>query len=219
MGLLDRLSSRRTESHEPAEGAVSRVEEPVFATKALRKFLAALSHKPNPVLLDLSPVVGSNLTFFGEHLGCRVLVDDVFQEIDRHVQQERLDDLPAFLSARFPQEPESFDGILCWDVMDYLDKNAAQALATQLMRILKPDGVLLALFGTVPPTDSHYTRYIIVDDTTMKTRPYPAARPRQSALVNRQILNLFEHLRVSDSFLLQSHLREILFRKPAAEPR
>lgn len=219
MGLLDRLSSRRTEQHEPAHAAASRVEEPVFATKALRKFLSAVSSKPDPVLLDLSPVVGANLTFFGEHLGCRVLVDDVFQEIDRHVRQEQVDDLPAFLSSRFPQEPESFDGILCWDVMDYLDKNAAQALATQLMRILKPEGALFALFGTVPPTDSHYTRYIIVDDATMKTRPYPAARPRQSALNNRQILNLFEPLRVSDSFLLQSHLREILFRKPAADPR
>lgn len=219
MGLLDRLSSRRTDHHEPAEAAASREEEPVFATKALRKFLSAVSSKPNPVLLDLSPVVGSNLTFFGEHLGCRVLVDDVFQEIDRHVQQEKLDALPAFLSARFPQDAESFDGILCWDVMDYLDKVAAQALATQLMRILKPEGALLALFGTVAPTDSHYTRYIIVDDLTMKTRPYAAARPRQSALNNRQILNLFEQLRVSDSFLLQSHLREILFRKPAAEAR
>ncbi len=89
----------------------------------------------------------------------------------------------------------------------------------ELMRILKPEGALFALFGTVPPTDSHYTRYIIVDDATMKTRPYPAARARRSALNNRQILNLFEPLRVSDSFLLQSHLREILFRKAAADPR
>lgn len=197
----------------------SRAEEPVFSTKALRKFLATVGSKPNPVLLDLSPVVGSNLTFFGEHLGCRVLVDDVFLEIDRHVQQEKLDALPGFLASRFPQDAESFDGILCWDVMDYLDKTSAQALATQLVRLLKPEGALLALFGATPPTDASYTRYIIVDDATMKTRPYPAARARQSALNNRQILTLFEQLRVSDSFLLKSHLREILFRKPAAEPR
>jgi hypothetical protein len=37
---------------------------------------------------------------------------------------------------------------------------------------------------------------------------------RQAVLQNRDIIRLFERLRVSDSFLLQSHVREILFRKP-----
>ena len=34
-------------------------------------------------------------------------------------------------------------------------------------------------------------------------------------LLNRDIIRLFAGLRVSDSFLLQNNLREILFRKPA----
>ena len=34
-------------------------------------------------------------------------------------------------------------------------------------------------------------------------------------LQNRDIIKLFERLRVSDSFLLQTNIREILFRKPA----
>jgi hypothetical protein len=34
-------------------------------------------------------------------------------------------------------------------------------------------------------------------------------------LQNRDIIRMFETLRVSDSFLLQTNLREILFRKPA----
>lgn len=217
MGLLDRLSSRRSETHEPAEATAARAEELAFGTKALRKFLSALSSKDSPVILDLSPVIGSNLTFFGEHLGCRVVVDDLFLEVDRHVQEQRVDELPAWFASRFPHADASFDGILCWDLMDYLDRTAAQALAVQLTRLLKPEGALLALFGTVPPTDARYTRYVIVDEGTLKMRPYPASRERQSALGNRQILNLFEHLRVSDSFLLQNHLREILFRKPASE--
>jgi hypothetical protein len=33
--------------------------------------------------------------------------------------------------------------------------------------------------------------------------------------MNRDIIRLFPTLRVSDSFLLQNNLREILFRKPA----
>ena len=37
---------------------------------------------------------------------------------------------------------------------------------------------------------------------------------RQPVLQNRDIIKLFERLRVSDSFLLQTNVREILFRKP-----
>ncbi|MEQ1909536.1 MAG: class I SAM-dependent methyltransferase [Vicinamibacterales bacterium] len=216
VGLLDRLASRRPE-HGPVENTAARVEDLVFSTKALRKFLSILSTKDGPTLLDLGPVVGPNIAFFGEQLGCKVLVEDVSLEIERHTRTEQLEALPAFLSKQFPQPDGSIDGILCWDVMDHLDRPGAQALAEQLMRLLKPEGALLAFFGTAQPHDAHYTRYIIVDDTSMKCRPYGATRERQSALVNRDIIRLFERLRVSDSFLLQNHLREILFRKPAYE--
>jgi len=218
VGLLDRLAQRRTDPAS-AESSGSRVEEPVFSTKALRKFVATLSSKDSPTLLDLAPVVGGNLNFFGEQLGCKVLIEDVSADIERHLREEKLADLPTFLSTRFSEADGSIDGILCWDVLDYLDRPAAQALANQLTRMLKPEGALLAFFGTAQPRDAHYTRYVIVDDGNLKYRPYPASRGRQVILANRDIIRLFERLRVSDSFLLQNNLRELLFRKPAYETR
>jgi hypothetical protein len=218
VGLLDRFAQRRTDPA-PAESSGSRVEEPVFSTKALRKFVATLSSKESPTLLDLSPVVGDNLNFFGEHLGCKVLIEDIYSDIERHTRDEKLADLPAFLATRLTEADGSVDGVLCWDVMDYLDRPAAQALADQLTRVLKPEGALLAFFGTAQPRDAHYTRYVIADDVNLKYRPYPASRGRQVILANRDIIRLFERLRVSDSFLLQNNLREILFRKPAYETR
>jgi hypothetical protein len=218
VGLLDRLAQRRSEP-EPADTAGSRVEELVFSTKALRKFLATLSGKESPTLMDLSPVVGGNLNFFGEHLGCKMLIEDIYADVERHAREQKLPELAEFLSKRFREADASVDGILCWDLMDYLDRPAAQALTDQLTRVLKPEGALLAFFGTAQPRDSHYTRYVIVDDLTLKHRPYPATRGRQATLANRDIIRLFERLRVSDSFLLQNNLREILFRKPAYETR
>ena len=216
VGLLDRLASRRPD-HGPVDNTAARVADLAFSTKALRKFLTILSTREGPTLLDLGPVVGANITFFGEQFGCKVLVEDVSLEIERHARAEQLEAFPAFLSKQFPQADGSIDGILCWDVMDHLDRPAAQALADQLTRLLKPEGALLAFFGTAQPHDAHYTRYLIVDDTSMRCRPYTATRERQSVLVNREVIRLFERLRVSDSFLLQNHLREILFRKPAYE--
>jgi Methyltransferase domain len=189
--------------------------DPVFATKALRKFLTSLTSRDAPVLLDLGPVVGSNVSFFGEQLGCKIFVEDIFADLDRHTRESRLELLPAFLKKRFPQADGSVDGILCWDILDYMDRAAAQELASQLTRVLRPEGALLGFFGTAQPRDTRYTKYIIVDEVNLRHRPYPAARGRQASLLNRDIIRLFQGLRVSDSFLLQNNLREILFRKPS----
>src|SRR5260221_8658550 len=216
VGLLARIAPRKSEPDVRPQGPVSVVAgDPVFATKALKKFLTTLTARESPVLLDLGPVVGSNVSFFGEQLGCKIFVEDIFADVDRHVRANTLEDLPAFFSKRFPQQEGTVDGILCWDVIDYLDRPAAQALATQLTRVLRPDGALLGFFGTAAPRDTRYTKFIIMDDVNLKHRAYPAQRGRQAILLNRDIIRLFAGLRVSDSFLLQNNLREILFRKPA----
>jgi SAM-dependent methyltransferase len=216
VGLLDRLAPRKNESDARPHGAAAdAAEDPVFATKALRKFLSSLTSRESPVLLDLGPVVGSNVSFFGEQLGCKIFVEDIFADLDRHVRDNKLEELPAFLKKRLAIADGSVDGILCWDVIDYLDRPAAQELAAELTRVLRPDGALLGFFGTAPPRDTRYTKFIIVDEVNLKHRPYPALRGRQAILLNRDIIRLFPGLRVSDSFLLQNNLREILFRKPA----
>jgi hypothetical protein len=216
VGLLDRLAPRKSEPDLRPQGPSSgSADDPVFATKALPKFLSCLTSRALPVLLDLGPVVGSNVSFFGEQLGCKIFVEDIFADLDRHVREGKLDQLPEFLKARFPQADGEVDGILCWDLIDYLERPAAQALANQLMRVLRPEGALLGFFGTAQPQDARYTKFVIVDDATLKHRSYPAARGRQAILLNRDIIKMFSGLHVSDSFLLKNNLREILFRKPA----
>ena len=214
MGLLDRIAPRRNELEtSPAPSAP--VADPVFVTKALRKLLTSLISRELPVLLDLGPVVGINVSFFNEELGCKFFVEHFFADRDRHVREGMVAALPAFLQTRFQQADGTVDGILCWDLIDYLDRAAAQALAAQLTRVLRPEGALLGFFGTAKPRDTRYTKYIIVDEVNLKHRSYQAARGRQAILLNRDIIRLFAGLRVSDSFLLQNNLREILFRKPS----
>lgn len=193
----------------------SLTQEPQHATKALGKFLKYLQAREGPALIDLGPVVGGNLTFFGEQLGCRIRVEDLFVDLERHAKEGKLDELPKFLEKRFPQGAETVDGILCWDVFDFLDRPAAQALATALTRLLRQDGALLGFFSTGETRAQVYTKYVVVNETNLRYRTYPAARPRQRTLLNRDIIKLFDGLRVTDSFLMKNNVREILFRKPA----
>jgi hypothetical protein len=92
-------------------------------------------------------------------------------------------------------------------------------LAKQLIRVLRPEGVLLAFFGTADPrseTRPTYTRHVVVDRTHLQCRPSKAARGKQRPLLNRDIQRLFEPLRITENYLLKTNLREVLFRKPAA---
>ena len=215
MALTDLFSRLRRDD---ADGGKADASAPVHPTKALNRFLTTLGSREQPQLLDLGPVVGANLTFFGEQLGCKILVEDVFTDVERHVREGKLEALPAFFETRFPQAAASVDGILCWDVFDYLDKAAARPLAAQLSRVLRPDGVLLAFFGASEPKAGEpavYTKHVVVDSTTLRHRTYPAARGRQRPVQNRDIQRLFEPLTITEQFLLKTNVREVLFRRPS----
>ena len=212
MAFFDLFSRRRKE--DPGDP-----DSLVHPSKALPKFLTGLGSRQQPLLLDLGPVVGANVTFFGEEVGCKILVEDLFKDVDRFVLEGKVDQLPAFFDKRFPQEEGCIDGILCWDVFDYLDPVAAVPLARQLTRILRSQGVLLAFFGTADPRSTirpRYMKHVVIDQTTLHYRPYAAARGKQRPLLNRDIQRLFEPLRITEQFLLKTNLREVLFRKPAA---
>lgn len=214
--LLSRFGGRRADSSGAAAApAAPESPELVYPTKALPKFLANVAAKPAPVLLDLGPVVGSNVSFFGEELGCRLRVEDLFGDIERHAAAGTLDRLPEFFRTRFKSEPGTVDGILCWDVFDFLDRQAATALAATLAKLLVADGSLLGFFSTaVEPGRALYTKYVVVDRGTLRYRSYGGTQARQRSLQNRDIIKLFETLRVSDSFLMKTNMREIIFRKP-----
>jgi SAM-dependent methyltransferase len=213
VAFSDLFSRRRKDEPDHDTGAA---KAPVHSTKVLAKFIAGLNGRSSPVLLDLGSVTGSNVTFFGERLGCKIIVEDLSKDIDKAVKEKTLPDLPAHFTRRFSQEDASVDGVLCWDLFDYLDKHAAAALAKQIVRILKPEGVVLAFFNTLEPKDPNpavYTKHVVVDQAHLQYRPYPAARGKQRPFQNRDVQRMFEPLRITEQFLLKSQQREMLFRK------
>jgi hypothetical protein len=111
-------------------------------------------------------------------------------------------------------EAGSVDGILCWNFFDYLDLPSAQALAASLTKLLRPDGTVLAFFTTVAAADTRFSKYVILDEDSVKQRAYSSGGKKQTSFQNRDIIRMFEGLKVSESFLLKTNVREFLFRKP-----
>lgn len=199
-----------------AAAAPLAVPEPsVTTSKVLPKFLAALSQKPSPVLVDVGGVVGANVAFFGERLSCRLVVEDLVALVEAHAKRPAGDGLAnALLKQLGPLEPDSVDGVLCWDLFDYLDRPTSQALASRMVRLLRKGGVVYGFFGTAQAELTHYTRFIVQGPNSFRQRPYPATPTRRKVLQNRDLAKIFDGLLVTESVLLKSGTRETLFRKP-----
>lgn len=200
---------RRPLSPSIADGTVS-------PSKSLAAFVSAVCAQPSAELVDLGPVVGSNITFLSERVGsgCKVHVEDLYADLDRHTRDGTFDAVAGFLASRFPLGDGTVDAVLSWDVFDYLDAEAAGVLAGELIRILRPGGAILAFFGPTAPGELRHAKYVIEDEGHLRVRFYPAACPRRRVLQNREIRNLFPDFTVIDSVLLKSGVREVLFQKP-----
>jgi hypothetical protein len=166
------------------------------------------------VLLDFGPVIGSNVEFFGDRLGCKLFIEDIFKDVDRHTRAGTLDELTAGFETRFKHGDGSIDGILCWDCFDFLDKASVQSLAKQIVRLVRPGGVVMGLFCTSSVERATYTKYEIVDEKNLRYRLHSGGGGNRRALQNRDIIRMFEGLTVSDSFLLKNNTREMLLRRP-----
>lgn len=210
---LLKWGGKRPDSSGRGTDAAAPRDEPVVASKAFPKFVATLSQKDAPVLLDLGPVIGSNVGFCGERLGCKLFIEDLVADVDRQLRGVPGTDLAASMPTRFAHKDASIDGILCWDLFDYLDKASIQALAAQIVRMLKPGGAVMGFFCSTAVERAPFTKFEIVDDHNLRHRYHPGVGGRKQSIPNRDIIRMFEGLVVSDSFLLKNNTREMLLRK------
>ena len=211
--LFKRAGSARVESPAPAAAPAS---AQVAVSKVFPRFMAALGQVESPVLLDLGAVVGTNVAFFGEQLGCKIFVEDLYDVIERAARRSERESLPDRLKSRLTHTPGSIDGILCWDLFDYLERPAARALAEHLLPLLRPGGLAHGLFGTTSVELQHYTRFAVESSDSFRLRTLPASPISRQVLTTRDIQRLFEGLNVVESVLLRTSAREILFRKASA---
>jgi hypothetical protein len=185
-------------------------------SRTLRAFLQAMAGAESPTIVDLGPVVGSNVTFLGTRLGCKLYPVDLYVDIDRPFAGSEGDELEAAIAAKLSQPAGSVDGVLAWDVFDYLGRGEAAGLAGRLSRLLRPGGSMMVLFTTEPRHDASSRRYVIVDEEHLRHRFAPGARWARKVWPCRDIEVLLAPLEVQQSHLLAHHQREMLLRRPPA---
>ncbi len=184
------------------------------SSRALRRFLDVLRARDATVLLDLGLVSGSNVEFFGRELACRLLVQDLYSRL-AEADPSGPDAFVPVIREAITAEPGSVDGVLCWDLCDYLTADETRALAFEVARVLKPGGCALALFSTVRYEAPGFTRYVVLDADQLEYRPGSGGLMQSTVWSSRDIARLWTPLKVDETYLLAHGQREVLLRRTA----
>ena len=183
------------------------------ATHVLSDFVSELRARTAPVVVDLGPAIGANVTFLGDEIGCKLFIEDLLS----HMPDPPSDtgaNVESGWEPSLPQADESVDGILCWDVVDHLQPSARLALAAQLVRVLRPGGVMLMChrvdLGAHPERVVHE---IVGPGRLCLRRGSEAPAPVEHPLRHRELRLMFGELAVLKTVLLKSRMRELLFQK------
>lgn len=196
-------------------------------SNGLKEFLWNLDGLGRGTLLDLGPAWQTTLSFFIER-GFRVSSEDILREWKEFLNEEEarlqsagvasdtLDLTPAgraarFLEANLQYPRASFDAVLMWDLIDYLEPALAKLVITNLIDWLRPGGVVFALFHSKKPEG--FQRYRVADSTMLQIISASPLCPAQKVYQNREIQDLFIRFRTTKSFVSRDQLRETLFIK------
>jgi len=210
-------------------GAARAPESPesTRVSNGLKEFLWNLDGLGRGTLLDLGPAWQTTLSFFIER-GFRVSSEDFLRgwkafltDEEKRLREdpdarEKLDMTPNGRATRFLAENlqyprASFDAVLLWDLLDYLESALVKQRVASRAELVRPGGVILAMFHSKKPEG--FQRYRVADSNSLQVISSPVICPAQKAYQNREIQDLFTRFRTMKSFVGRDQLRETLFIK------
>jgi hypothetical protein len=196
-------------------------------SNGLKEFLWQLDGIGHGHLLDLGPARQTTITFFIER-GFKVYTEDLLATLQYFLveDEQRIKKLPhdadrseltpegrakRFLESTMQYPPGTFDAVLLWDILDYLDNDLMTKLAARITSLVRDGGVVFAIFHMRKPDVFH--RYRVLDAQNLELIPASCPFQPQRVFQNREISNLFCRYRSSKMFVGRDQLREGLFVK------
>jgi hypothetical protein len=198
-------------------GAQSEAAAPVSSaplsrrSNGLRETLTHLSGQKGLRILDLGPAAQANINFI-TGLGHKIFNEDLYAELAAFRSPPSAAwNVSGFLEQNLDYQEGLFDGVFCWDALDWLpDPAAAAEVVFRLAMITKPGGAVLVFFHTADPGAAlPVCRTQIAGPDSLQLFPrgkFTLQRP----LNNRNIERLFRQFHALKFFLTQDNLREVL---------
>jgi hypothetical protein len=188
-------------------------------SNGLEQFFTHIAGTPGLTILDLSGASQENIGFItglGHRLSSESLlqsVDSMFGGPDFLDNQSDAGKVEAFLAEALNFPEDRFDGVLVWDVLEYLAPPLLKTVVDRIYRITKPGSYLLSIFhaderAEMVPVYS----YRITDAGNLLLTPREMRRPAQ-LFNNRAVEKLFQSFASVKFFLTRDSLREVIVKR------
>src|SRR6266849_6034133 len=184
-------------------------------SRGLEQFFAYLRGQAGLSILDLAGASQENINFI-TNLGHRLYseyfvrtLDDVFGDEDQ-TDQSHID---QFLRQTLNFENEQFDGVLVWDVLQYMKPALLAATLDRLRTIVRPHAYLLAYFHADEKAQQvPFYSFRIKDSQNLILAQRGTRKPAQ-IFNNRSLEKLFQKFESVKFFLTKEQLREVIVRR------
>jgi methyltransferase family protein len=199
----------------PPEVSSGKENPNLHRTLGLKEFMSRLAGRGKPHLLDLGPALERNIIYLAGR-GCKVYVQDFFFELQnarRETAPDQAFSFQNFLQTSFSYPPDTFDGVLVWDLLNYLSPKDAHTLARQLFTQMKTGGVLLAFFSSTQMIPSRPLVYRIEDSHNLHYENHDAEEVKAPNFTNNEIVKMMDRFAVVNFYFLRNGVREALLAK------
>ncbi len=180
-----------------------------YSSNALKLFMEHLEQRPERKLLDVGPVCQENIRFFARRVK-KLYVCDMFIRLDRCIRKGGPVD-PIWEELDYP--PNSFDGILLWELADRLDDPDVKRLVTLFHTLLRPGGMAMVVVLGDQSGSSAANAFVVAQNFRVYLRPQPHLHLPLRSRQNRDVLSMMAPFIPAKSFICRPGFMEFLFKR------
>ena len=190
----------------------------VRQSRGLEQFFTNIRDQSGLSILDMGGVCQDNVNFI-TNLGHRITPQSILQSIDdkfggvTEADQSNPAQIQSFLEDNLDYRPDSFDGVLLWDTLQFMAPALLHAVLDRLYMIVRPKSYLLVYFNSEDrAARAPVYSFRIQDKSTLKVVER-GTRPTAQAFNNRGLEKLFGNFESVKFFLTRESLRELIVRR------
>ncbi len=187
-------------------------------SRGLEEFFGNIRDQSGLTILDLGGATQQNVSFI-TNLGHRLysedflqILNETFEGEDAAVEQSNPGRIDYFLRQAFDYPEGHFDGVLIWDVLEYLGPALLTAVVERMHTIVRPRSYMLAFFHSDDKLDSAPYYTFRIQDVNMLQVAQRGARHPAQLFNNRSLEKLFTRYESVKFFLTRERLREVIIK-------
>jgi len=140
----------------------------------------------------------------------RLYVCDMYLQLDRK-RRKNISISNPWQHLDYP--PQSFNGILLWDLIDHIEDNEVSRLVELCIKMLRPSGLLMVISLGEQETQRVVNSFVIGEGFRLELRPQPHLDLPFHMRHNREVLSLLAPFTLVKSFIHHNGLRQFLLQR------